>query len=565
MALLAIAVTEALAILIAQQIILPLRQLAQSAGQIAAGDWERGISVSGEDEIGLLGGALEAMRRNLHRQMRQEDLLLRASREMAACQDLAQWTDAVLRNAKSASGADGLRLVLAPGLRHRLDNVELAVGQSGHILSVVEEAAFEKGSQEPIWTANRPANHSEPLLDPLPASIRALIVVRIARGTSVFGVLCIAFREAQAFDIGALDVLTGLASQAAMSIANLSLLQNTEGERQRLAAILDAVPEGLAVTDADGRLLYANAAFSEMLALPRLAFDRPVQETVQDEKISEFLLHQSIQPVSRDFVGGKGAALQGVVHSVRSTDGAAVWQVCVLQDVSRLRALGEMKSEFVHTVSHDLRRPLTTIDGLANMLEMMGPLNPAQKEYTQRIRLLSQNTQRLVTDLLDLGRLEQEAGLRRTSVQLGEVIRHIVEECKTAAAGAGVKVITEIPADFPAVIADGSLMERAIGNLMENAIRFNHAGGTVTIALATGEREASIFVRDTGRGIAPADQPHIFEKFYRGAAAEKSDEAAWGLGLSIVQRIVEWHHGSVRFESTLGQGSLFIVTLPLRG
>jgi signal transduction histidine kinase/HAMP domain-containing protein len=565
MALIAIAVTEVLAILIAQQIIFPLRQLALTAGQIAAGDWERSISVAGEDEIGLLGGALEAMRRNLWRQMRQEELLLKASQGMATIQDLAQWAEVVLRSAKSATGADGLRLVLVPALRDRVAEEEILLGSLGRVLKAAEDGVLDRVSENGVWTGNRQTEPGDNLFDRLPGTIRGMIILRIARGNKLFGALCIAYRDVQAFEMSALEVLTGLANQAAMSIANLSLLESTEGERQRLAAILEAVPEGLAVTDADGRLLYANTAFCKLLTISQLAYDQPLSKTISDPHIVEFLLQQSIQPVNRDFNGPNGVALQAVVHSVRSADGAAVWQVSVLQDVTRLRALGEMKSEFVHTVSHDLRRPLTTMDGLANMMEMMGPLNPAQKEYIHRIRHLAQTMQRLVTDLLDLGRMEQDAGLRRSNVNLKEILAHVVEECKTESASAGIQVTLEIPEDLPNIIADPSLLERAVGNLVENGIRFNHAGGIVRVVCQCGERDITIAVKDTGNGIAPADQPHIFEKFYRGTSHDKPDEAAWGLGLAIVKRIVEWHHGKVWFESKLGQGSAFFLSLPFRG
>jgi signal transduction histidine kinase/HAMP domain-containing protein len=564
MALIAITVTEILAVLIAQQIIFPLRRLALSAGQIAAGDWERSISVTGEDEIGMLGGSLEAMRRNLRRQMRQEELLLKASHGMASSQDLAQWAEVVVRSAKAATGADGYRLVLVPALRNRMAEEAFSVGPLGRVMSEVEDVLLDRISDNGIWTGNRPTEQGEIVFDNLPGAIKAMIILRIARGSVLYGALCIAFREAQAFEINSLDLLAGLANQAAMSIANLSLLENTEGERQRLAAILDAIPEGVAVADADGRLLYANQAFCSLLAISKLAFDQPLQETIPDRQIVAFLLQQSIQPVSRDFTGPNGLALQGVVHSVRSTDGDAVWQVCVLQDVSRLRQLNEMKTEFVNTVSHDLRRPLTTMDGLANMLEMMGPLNSAQQEYAQRIRRLAQTMQRLVTDLLDLGRLEQGTGLRRVSVNLKETIARVMEECKAESAAAGVLVQSDVAGDLPHPLADPSLLERAIGNVLENAIRFNHAGGTVQISCTRGENEITISLQDTGNGIAPADQPHIFEKFYRGTVNQNPDQPAWGLGLAIVTRIIEWHQGKVWYESQLGQGSTFHLTLPLR-
>jgi PAS domain S-box-containing protein len=387
----------------------------------------------------------------------------------------------------------------------------------------------------------------------------------VARGSNVFGALCIAYPERQAFEIGLLDLLAGLANQAALAISNMSLWENTEGERVRLAAILDAVPEGVAVADADGRLLYANTAFAAMIGIARVVFDQPVGRSIPNAALAEFILEQSVQPLRRDFSGAYGAALQGVVRSVRSSDGAAVWQVCVLQDVTRLRQLDDMKSEFVHTVSHDLRRPLTSIDGLANMMEMMGPLNAAQKEYAMRIRQTAQNMQRLVTDLLDLGRMEQGAGVRRAPVALPPIVLRVMEEWKAEAASRGINVSSAIPDDLPDIPVDASLLERAVSNLLENAIRFNRPGGSAQISITRADSDLIVAVRDTGMGIAPADQPRVYEKFFRGAAQENEDHPAWGLGLAIVKQVSEWHHGKTWFETQLGQGSIFYISLPLRG
>jgi signal transduction histidine kinase/HAMP domain-containing protein len=565
MALVAIFLTEALVLLIARQIILPLRRLVISAGQIAAGDWERSIQSTGDDEIGLLGAALETMRKNLRRQMQQQELLLRAGQTMTTSQDLTQLANVLLRSAKTASlTAGGLRLALIPAIRKSVLEKSLTSGEWGPALAGIDNDALDRVSRTAIWTGNRSVATEDAIWKHMPEKIRGIVILRIARGSTVFGALCIAFSERQAFEMGMLDGLSGLANQAALAISNLAVLETTEGERQRLASILDAVPEGVAVTDADGRLLYANTAFAGMLGIPSISFDRPLGETIRDAALADFILQQSVQPNSRDVSGANSAALQAVVRSVRSADGAAVWQVCVLQDVSRLRQLDDMKSEFVHTVSHDLRRPLTTIDGLANMMEMMGPLNPAQKEYALRIRQAAQNMQRLVTDLLDIGRMEQGAGVKRSPVSIPALLRQVMEEWKSEAASSGISLSLEIPEALPDLLADSSLLERAVGNLVENALRFNRTEGAVQVLAFRTESDLIISVRDTGLGIAPADQPRVYEKFFRGAAKENQDRPAWGLGLAIVKQVTDWHHGKTWFDTQLGQGSTFYIALPIR-
>jgi signal transduction histidine kinase len=262
-----------------------------------------------------------------------------------------------------------------------------------------------------------------------------------------------------------------------------------------------------------------------------------------------------------EFSGAEGRRLQGVVRSVRSADGAGVWQVCVLQDVTSFRQLDELKSEFVHTVSHDLRRPLTMMEGLVHMIEMLGPLNPAQQEYARRIRLSAQQMNRLVKDLLDLGRVESGAEVHLAPVSLPAVVGRVMEELKPEAAAGGIKLLASLPDVLPEIPADVSLLERALGNLIENAIRFNRPGGTVEVGAAVTDRSAVLSVKDSGIGIAPADQPRIFEKFFRAVPRDDPEHPAWGLGLAIVKSVAHWHGGKVWFESKLGQGSTFYLAL----
>ena len=146
-----------------------------------------------------------------------------------------------------------------------------------------------------------------------------------------------------------------------------------------------------------------------------LGVGRPVAESISQPDLAQFLKELAVQPRGMEFSGAEGRRLRGVVRSVRSTDGGGVWQVCVMQDVTSFRQLDELKTEFVHTVSHDLRRPLTMMEGLVHMIEMLGPLNPAQQEYARRIRLSAQEMNRLVKDLLDLGRVESGVEIRRVA------------------------------------------------------------------------------------------------------------------------------------------------------
>lgn len=559
---------EALALLIAQQITLPLRRLAESAGLIAGGDLERIVSVEGQDEIGRLGRSLEAMRRNLRRQIRDQEILLEAVQGMTSNLDLKRSMEILLHSVRTATGAEGVRVVLEPILRAQYpagnpylgDDGKALEGMDERILSVVR-AARETDRQAP-WTANRNSGADEGMFESLPDAIGALVIVRIATATAFYGALAAVFRQPQAFEVGMLDLLTGFANQASLAVTNARLLEGTEYERERLAAILEAIPEGVLVVDSEDRVQYANPTAEMMLGSHFLGSGRPLTEGVSQAELVSFLMESAVQPRSLEFTGADGRRLQGVVRSVRSADGVGVWQVCVLQDVTSFRQLDELKSEFVHTVSHDLRRPLTMMEGLVHMIEMLGPLNAAQQEYARRIRLSAQQMNRLVKDLLDLGRVESGAEIRLAPVKLSSVVGRVAEELKPDAAAGGIKIQIRIPESIPEIPADSSLLERALGNLIENAIRFNRPGGTVEVSAELKADSVVVAVKDSGIGIAPADQPRIFEKFFRAAARDDPEHPAWGLGLAIVKSVAEWHRGKAWFESKLGQGSTFYLELP---
>jgi signal transduction histidine kinase len=559
---------EALALFIAQQITRPLSRLAESAGQIAAGDLERTVSVEGQDEIGRLGRSLESMRRNLRRQIRDQEILLETVQGMTSDPDLNRAMEILLQSVKTATAADGVRVVPAPALRAAFDGATPTLGDEGKALEAIDEKILAivqspqtDGRQAP-WTANRNSGADEGLFDSLAAEIGAVVIVRIASASALYGALCAVFRGPQAFEVGMLDLLAGFANQASLAITNARLLSGTEAERERLAAILDAMPEGVLVVDAEDRLQYANPTAEAMLGSHFLGAGRLVGESITPAELVTFLMESAVQPRSLEFAGAEGRRLQGVVRSVRSADGAGVWQVCVLQDVTAFRQLDELKTEFVHTVSHDLRRPLTMMEGLVHMIEMLGPLNAAQQEYARRIRLSAQQMNRLVKDLLDLGRVESGAEIRRTPVKLQEVVARVAEELKPEASAAGVRIQIHIPENLPALPADPSLLERALGNLIENAIRFNRPGGTVEVGADCSAESVVIAVQDSGIGIAPADQPRVFEKFFRAVPRDDPEHPAWGLGLAIVKTVAEWHGGKVWLESKLGQGSTFYLALP---
>jgi signal transduction histidine kinase len=239
--------------------------------------------------------------------------------------------------------------------------------------------------------------------------------------------------------------------------------------------------------------------------------------------------------------------------------------VCVLRDVTHFKELDMMKSEFVATVSHDLRAPLTFMRGYATMLPMVGALNDKQKEFADKITLGIEQMTELIDALLDLGRIEAGVGLAREPVRFDEVISGVVETHRQPAAHKGLTLGWEAPAKLPSLSGDATLLRQAVANLMDNAIKYTPSGGSVQLRLTCEQAKFLLAVADSGLGIAPADQTHLFEKFFRVKQRGSTQVKGSGLGLAIVKSIVERHGGRVWVESRLGKGSTFYLELPQNG
>ncbi len=249
--------------------------------------------------------------------------------------------------------------------------------------------------------------------------------------------------------------------------------------------------------------------------------------------------------------------------------------------VNHLRELDQLKSNFLATVSHELRTPLTSVIGFADMLlkGIAGDLNEEQSEYVKTILERGEDLYKLITQILEMSRMETGAvRLALEACSVSAVAERALSSVTIAAKNAEVSCRQALPADLPPALVDADKIQQVLVNLVSNAIKFNRAGGEVVIeaALAPIKRpfdEEDFFgseaddairvaVRDTGVGI-PADQlGRIFEAFYQVDASSTREHGGAGLGLSIVQKIVEAHGGDVWAESTVGEGTTFFFTVP---
>jgi signal transduction histidine kinase len=261
--------------------------------------------------------------------------------------------------------------------------------------------------------------------------------------------------------------------------------------------------------------------------------------------------------VVREVAVPTGGTLYASVSPVQS-----VGWVIVMQDITPLKELDKLRTEWVATVSHDLKNPIAAVQLSAGLLEKAGPLNEMQHEILAKLHRGSERMRSLVTDVLDLARLEAGPALRASAVDPLDFIAETIADVETMASNKSLTLITDLPSSLPAVRGDAALLARVMSNLLSNAIKYTSTGGQVTVRAQPQDDVLQIEVTDTGHGIPEKALPHIFDRFYRVPGSEEEAEGT-GLGLSIVRSIVEKHGGRIWVESEENKGSTFAFTVPV--
>ncbi len=350
-------------------------------------------------------------------------------------------------------------------------------------------------------------------------------------------------------------------------------LRTLTRERNEREAVLESMVEGVLAVDPEGRVIAINTAAARLLDIDRPAVvGMSIEGAVRNPELQRAVLSvlTGEQPVEADltvYVGGEDRYLQANGALLHTEDGAVAGAVVVVNDVTRLRRLEEVRSDFVANVSHELKTPVTSIKGFAETLADGALDDPeAGRRFLRIVAGQADRLNAIIEDLLALSSLErgtEERGVVLQEARLSDVLAVAADVCVLKAEAKRITVGVECADDVFAEI-NPPLLEQAVVNLLDNAIKYSSEGTTVTVAASQPLSETVIAVTDEGVGISREHLPRLFERFYRVDKARSRDLGGTGLGLAIVKHIAQVHGGTVSVDSVVGRGSTFRIHLPRR-
>jgi two-component system, OmpR family, phosphate regulon sensor histidine kinase PhoR len=400
------------------------------------------------------------------------------------------------------------------------------------------------------------------------------LVTPLRQGDTALGAIYFASCQSDVYGHEELQLADLLSSGLSASLETTRLYQALLDERSTLAAVLSSSRDAVLVVNPQGTILLANPAVSDMLGLDAAAITgQSLYEAVDNPAVHHLFNRAEPGIVELQLVNGR--TTQASLTPVTTAFGERVGWAATFRDITVLKQLEQMKNEFVSIVSHDLKNPISSITLAANLLAKAGELNQEQEEIRRRLLETAEYMNELVSDLLDLGKIEAGLDMKREPFDLSRQVVDVMEQLLPQIEARQQELRLSIPEEVTAV-GHPDRIKQALLNLVGNAIKYTPPKGRIEImvaeapasqypqaAAATSDRLIVVRVTDNGIGIPADSLPFLFDKFYRVRNAQTESIQGTGLGLAITRSIIETHDGRIWVESVEGQGSSFVFYLPI--
>ncbi len=545
----------------------PFDKVMERIQELTNGDYEEQIApavLSGNEKA--LFSSLEKLRANLQTRNDAQARLLSLDPSHYSREGYDLVLSSILRAAltRDASSARLILLEKTPESRRGEMRLRLGQGENTRLYAYLDTLIIEKiGDQDQLILSDLRVDQYFGLTSgtPHPQSIAAL---QLRDNGNAQGVLWVGFEQNHWFDQEDIQFYQQLAYRASAALSTKAQFTKVQSEKGWLSQAFNAIPDPVLLIDRDGQVQFGNKAAIEASDKGESLIGRKGKELrVINEKLNGYL--------GKDRTNSEKKTLQldgkktyEVLRFPFDEDPERQGEVIMLRDTSWLNQLNNQKNEFVSNVSHDLRAPLWLMKGHTKLLSNIGTLSGEQRKYVAKIDAGIDTMSRLVEKVINLEKLDGDGLLVYTKFNIQETIDDTV---KLLAVQAQQKKIS-LNVDYgglqsPYISADQVMVEQALYNLIENAIKFSPRGESVLVSV---ERDASwmhIAVKDNGKGIAPLDQPKLFTRFFHVDDDQTYENRGQGLGLAIVKSVADKHGGNVSVKSTLGEGSTFYLDLPL--
>jgi signal transduction histidine kinase len=391
--------------------------------------------------------------------------------------------------------------------------------------------------------------------------VRSHMSVPVMREDRVIAVISVESKRLNGISEEHQDFVEKLAARAGVAIDNARLFSETVREREKLSYILANITDVVIVAGLDENLMLLNhSAVAALRLYPDVDYTgTPMAELLDGSPLLDVFRRGTAQ--TQNMIEEVKLPNERTYYTHLSPHRKIGW-IIVMHDITPLKETEQLKNELVATVTHDLKQPLTVMNGYLEMLQMHQKLEQRSESYVKMIVRAVQTMWDLIDDLMMMAKIEAGIRLDLRPVSAHTVVEECIDQIKSIADSKLMEIKNEIKLDLPQIKGDPKRLSQVFANLIGNAVKYTPPEGHVRVWAEKRDHALMIAIQDNGLGISPEDQARIFDRFYRVRRAETDSIEGTGLGLAIVKRLVEAHRGQIGLESHLGEGSTFYVTLP---